>query len=138
MDYQQMTAPCGLACFGCPVHAAASDAKLRAKISQAMGVPEDKAQCPGCRASGGCIEPVGMTEPCKVWRCIEPKGLHNCSQCAEFPCAHLHPVADQAGQRPHNLKVFNLASIKRMGLEDWAAQEAAASLAHYYKGKLEL
>jgi len=42
-----------------------------------------------------------------------------CFECGDFPCDYLHPYADMAQIKPHNLKVFNLCLIKRMGLEKW-------------------
>jgi len=138
MDYANLTAPCGLDCFNCPMYAAQENEKLRAMIAQRFDISPDKAQCPGCRAQGGIIDFFDWTEPCKVWRCIEPKGLHNCSECGDFPCDHLHPYADLAAERPHNTKVFNLALIKKMGLEPWAKEKAAQVKETYYQGKLEL
>jgi len=40
------------------------------------------------------------------------------------PCDHLHPYADMGTTKPHDLKVFNLCLIKKMGLESWAKEKA--------------
>ena len=138
MDYKQMTAPCGLDCFNCPVYLAGENEKLRATIAERMNVPIEKVACMGCRNEHGTIAFVGMTGPCNVFRCISGKGLDFCSDCADFPCDHLHPYADQAAQRPHNTKVFNLCLIKKMGLERWATEKAKAVKETYYKGKFKL
>jgi hypothetical protein len=37
----------------------------------------------------------------------------------------MHPYADKAGALPHNIKVFNLCLIKKMGLEKWAKTKAS-------------
>jgi hypothetical protein len=138
MDYRQMTAPCGLDCWNCPVYMAGSDDGLRSKVAERLGVPVEKAVCRGCRHEEGRIEAIGRTQPCYVYKCIKDKGLEFCHECGDFPCDYLHPYADQAGQRPHNTKVFNLCLIKRMGLEGWAKEKAAQVKANYFQGKLKL
>ncbi|HNX97446.1 MAG TPA: hypothetical protein PKK12_07185 [Candidatus Aminicenantes bacterium] len=47
----------------------------------------------------------------------------------------LHPSADRAEVLPHNLKVYNLCTIERRGLDRFL-EEAAESKARYYKGKM--
>lgn len=138
MDYKKMTAPCGLDCFNCPMYLANSNASLRQKIAENLGLPLEKAVCAGCRHENGTIEFLGMTEPCQVYRCISAKGLSFCCECADFPCDHLHPYADRASHVPHNTKVFNLCLIKKMGLEDWARQKAHKVKATYFKGAFRL
>lgn len=138
MDYRLMTAPCGLDCFNCPMLKAMTDEKLRKAIAENMNVPEEKAQCPGCRKEKGIMGFLGMSEPCGVYRCNEEKGLHNCSECTDFPCDRLNPIADMAGLVPHNTKVFNLALIKKMGLEKWATEKAAQVKKTYFSKKFGL
>jgi len=138
MDYHRLTAPCGLDCWNCAVYQAADNPELKARIAKNLGVPEEKVKCRGCRDEEGTIGLLGMTEPCKVFRCIKAKGLEICSECDDFPCDNLQPYADQAATRPHNTKVFNLALIKKMGLEEWARSKALKVREAYYKGKLEL
>jgi len=138
MDYQQMTSPCGLDCFNCPVYLANENGKLRAVIAERFVIPEKEAVCQGCRNEGGMIAFLGMTEPCNVYRCIKKKGLQFCCDCSEFPCDHLHPYADQATVKPHNTKVFNLALIKKMGLEAWAKEKAKSVKETYFRGKFKL
>jgi len=138
MDYRKMTAPCGLDCFNCPMFLAASDDKIRKGIAERLGLPEEKASCPGCRAQGGTIEFLGMKEPCSVYKCITEKGIDFCSDCGDFPCDHLHPYADRATMVPHNTKVFNLCLIRKMGLKAWAETKAAGVKKTYFKGKFSL
>lgn len=138
MDYRQMTAPCGLDCFNCALYLANTDEKLREAAAARLNVPVERAVCQGCRTEGGTITPVGMSGPCHVFRCSGAKGVDFCCDCGEFPCDHLHPYADQAGQKPHNTKVFNLCLIKRMGLEEWAREKAGQVKRDYFKGKLKL
>ena len=52
------------------------------------------------------------------------KGHQLCGDSEEFPCDNLHPYADKADTLPHNVKVFNLCLINKMGLEKWAKSKA--------------
>ena len=133
-----MTAPCGLDCFNCPVYLANNNENLRKSIAKSRNIPEERAVCSGCRNNGGKIPFVGMSEPCKVYNCVSMRGIDFCSDCENFPCDNLHPYADRAGEVPHNTKIFNLALIKKMGLEKWGAEKAASVKSVYFKGKLNL
>ena len=138
MDYRQMTAPCGLDCWNCPVYLASNDNELKTKIAQNMGIPVEQVSCRRCRDENGLVPFHNMTEPCSVYRCINEKGLDFCYKCSGFPCDYLHPYADMASQVPHNTKVFNLCLIKKMGLESWAETMAKNVKSTYFKGKFKL
>jgi hypothetical protein len=138
MDYLEMTAPCGLDCFNCPMFLARENPGLRQKVAQNLGIAEEAAVCLGCRPQKGTIPFLKMGEPCQVYRCIDQKDFDFCCDCSDFPCDHLHPYADQAAMRPHNTKVFNLCLIKKMGLEPWAKTKAKSVKDTYYKGKFKL
>ncbi len=136
MDYRNLTAPCGLDCFNCPMYKASSDEETRKSLAASMNKPLELAQCKGCRNENGTIRFMGMKEPCNVYRCcIQSKGLEFCSDCSEFPCDYLHPYADKASRVPHNTKVFNLCLIKKMGLEKWAKEKAEQVKQTYFNGK---
>jgi len=138
MDYTQMTAPCGLDCFNCPMYLANENQELREAISKKQGIPFEQAVCKGCRNEHGTIAFLGMTQPCNVYRCIDRKAIQFCCYCDEFPCDHLHPYADRATQVPHNTKIFNLCLIRRMGLESWARDKAKRVKQNYFKGSFAL
>lgn len=138
MDYNQMTAPCGLDCFNCPLYLANENEKLRAAIAKNLDVPLEDAVCGGCRNENGTIAFLKMTEPCNVYKCIEQKNIRFCCDCSDFPCDHLHPYADEASTKPHNTKVFNLCLIKKMGLESWAQTKAKDVRDTYFKGKWKI
>ncbi len=138
MDYQRMTSPCGLDCFNCPLYLANEDSNLRAALSEKLGIPAEKARCAGCRNAEGTISFLGDTRPCNVFCCAARKGITFCYECADFPCDHLHPYADQASVRPHNTKLFNLCLIKKMGLEQWARSKALLVKQTYFNGKLRV
>jgi hypothetical protein len=132
MDYFQLTAPCGLDCFNCDFFLARenADAKSRVeKLADKFGLPAERMLCKGCRNHDGQI-PIqklafGETHRCAAYECSKSKGVRFCGDCEEFPCDNLHPYADRAGELPHNIKVFNLCLINRMGLEKWAESKAS-------------
>ncbi|MBI5593278.1 MAG: DUF3795 domain-containing protein [Deltaproteobacteria bacterium] len=138
MDYHQMTSPCGLDCFNCPLFLANEDTELRAGISEKLGLPIERAKCEGCRNAHGTIAFLGSTEPCDVYGCTERKGITFCFECSDFPCDHLHPYADQAATRQHNTKLFNLCLIKKMGLDPWVEGKAKNVKDIYFNGKLRV
>ena len=138
MDYRQMTAPCGLDCFNCPMYIAGENEELRAAVAKNMGSPLEQATCQGCRDETGTIAFLGMSEPCNVYKCTQEKGIGFCCDCSESPCGHLHPYADMATQAPHNTKVFNLCLIKKMGLEPWARTKARSVRDTYFNERFRL
>ena len=138
MDYRNLTSPCGLDCFNCPMYLANNDAELRRTLAARLNITADKAVCHGCRNTAGTVAAIGRNEPCYIYRCIQEKELDFCHECADFPCDYLHPYADQADRRPHNTKVFNLCLIKKLGLDKWAGGKARSVKETYFKGKIKL
>ena len=131
MDFYQMTAPCGLDCFNCHFYLAHENEEARAaveKMSEEYNVPVEIMLCQGCRDHDGKIplqkHLFGDSHRCAAYECSQTKGLGFCGDCDEFPCDNLHPYADRSTELPHNMKVFNLCLIKKMGLENWAASKA--------------
>ena len=138
MDYFQMTSPCGLDCFNCPLFLANNDRELRESLAESLRVAEDAAVCAGCRNQLGTIEAIGRCKPYRIYQCAQNQGFDFCFHCPEFPCDYLHPVAYQADQLPHNTKVFNSCLIKKMGLEKWAVEKALAVKETYFRGRINL
>lgn len=136
MDYEQMTVPCGLACFDCVVHRAKDDEELRKRVAEQFGIPEEDVECPGCREREGCC-PV-VSETCSVYPCPRDRKVIFCCDCTDFPCENLHPYADQAQYLPHNTKVYNLCLIKKMGLKAWAKNKAKVVKQTYFRGKWKM
>jgi len=131
MDYLRLTAPCGLDCFNCRFFLAQEDQEALAAVEELAGkynLPVEKMLCQGCRDHHGRIplqqHLFGEAHRCAAYECSQDKGLNFCGECQDFPCDHLHPYADKAGYLPHNLKVFNLCLINKMGLEKWAESKA--------------
>jgi len=132
MDYDQMTAPCGLDCFNCHFYLARKDKEAMntvKKLSDEFNIPFEIMHCNGCRNHNGQIplqkHVFGEAHRCTAYECSQGKGFRYCGDCDEFPCDNLHPYADMAGDLPHNIKVFNLCLIKKMGLEEWAKTKAS-------------
>ncbi len=135
IDYNQMTAPCGLPCFECYLYLASKSQKLQTLLSKELGIPFEKTICKGCRNENGkCAH---LPVKCNVYPCAEKKGIKYCCDCSDFPCDHLHPYEDQA-KLWHNTKVFNLCLIKNMGLESWAQNKAKSVLDTYSFDKWKL
>ena len=132
MDYYQMTAPCGLDCFNCHFYLARKDKEAMGtvkKLSEEFNIPVEIMLCKGCRSHNGRIplqkHVFGEAHRCAAYECSQGKGFEYCGDCDEFPCDNLHPYADKANDLPHNIKVFNLCLIKKMGLEEWAKTKAS-------------
>ena len=132
MDYFQMTAPCGLDCFNCHFYLAQEDQEAMntvKELSETYNVPVEIMLCNGCRNHNGQIPlqkyAFGEAHECAAYECSQEKGLRFCGECEDFPCDNLHPYADRAADLPHNMKVFNLCLINKMGLEKWAKFKAS-------------
>ncbi len=139
MDYLQMTAPCGLDCFNCHfflAHEGPAAMKMVEELSETHQPPVETMLCRGCRNHNGQIplqkHVFGEAHRCAAYECSRKKGLRLCSDCEEFPCDHLHPYADKAGDLPHNMKVFNLCLIQKMGLQNWAEAKASDVRRDYF------
>jgi hypothetical protein len=128
-----LTAPCGLDCFNCELYAKNLTDKLAGLIHEKFGVPEQDIPCQGCRQQDGRHFHLG-SEGCATLDCIKEKGVDLCFNCDEFPCAYLAPIADGANRYPHNMKMYNLCRIKKVGLEKWI-EEAGEIRKKYFAGK---
>lgn len=140
MDYKNLTAPCGRDCFNCPFYLASQSEKYREALAAKMNLDPEKVICKGCRNNGGdcqVLKNYGFTGTCKIYECVSSKKVEFCSDCTDFPCDLLHPLAHGADKFPHNLKVYNLCMIKKMGLENWAKTKSKQSFERYYNDKLD-
>ena len=99
------------------------------KLSEEYGIPVEIMLCNGCRSHNGQIplqkHVFGEVHRCAAYECSQSKGVKFCGDCDQFPCDNLHPYADKAKDLPHNIKVFNLCLINKMGLEKWAESKAS-------------
>jgi hypothetical protein len=136
MDYYQMTSPCGLDCFNCPMLLATKDAGMRAAWAEKTGLPPVKVRCAGCRNEQGAVPFRIGSEPCGVYTCTSRRGIKFCYKCNDFPCDNFHPYADQACVRQHNTKLFNSCLIKKLGLETWALEKSKSVKATYFNAEI--
>ena len=135
MDYKQMTPPCGIDCFNCPIYLSNDNEFLKAELAKRLNMQPKDVVCKGCRNHKGILPLINMAEPCKVYECTEKKGIEFCFECTDFPCDNLNPIADNASQAPHNIKVYNLCLIKKMGLVTWAETKAKSVRDTYFTKK---
>ncbi|UCE39711.1 MAG: DUF3795 domain-containing protein [Thermoplasmata archaeon] len=135
MDFEKLTAPCGLPCFECIVYLAGYSDELKKLVATVLQIPEENCVCQGCRAEKGMCGPLPVS--CHVYPCAQEKKVLTCGDCEDFPCDYLHPYADQA-LKPHNTKVFNLCLIKKMGLKKWAEEKAEKVIDTYHYEKWRL
>ena len=131
-ERQNLVAPCGIDCGICELHACKDNPQLYNYLIS-TGIPKDKLPCAGCRSiEGNC--PV-INSKCETYICSLDKKVNFCYECSDFPCSKLNPAADRADILPHNTKVFNLCTIKRIGVEEFTI-ESAIIKQKYYKGKM--
>ncbi|HUI70976.1 MAG TPA: DUF3795 domain-containing protein [Spirochaetia bacterium] len=129
-----LVAPCGIDCGNCALYMSKNDAAMLERLV-ARGIPREKLPCRGCRSVAGDCPVLGVK--CETYRCVREKQVDFCFECAEFPCTKLCPSADRADVLPHNLKVFNLCTIQRMGVEGFT-QVSGSTERLYFKGKMEV
>jgi len=126
-------APCGIDCANCELYAENGRREVWERAAARLGKRPEEMACKGCREQPGCV----MHDGCETLACIKAKGHELCLECAEFPCRKLMPLAEGASFYPHNMKLWNLLRIRRLGPEGFIA-EAAMSRAFYYKGKFKI
>ncbi len=119
---KDLTAPCGLACFLCDLYEENLTEEFAESVHAKFGVPKDRIACKGCRRQDG--KHFHLPNGCATRDCVKARGVKLCCDCADFPCAFLAPTADKAATLPHNIKLFNLCRIKKIGLERWINEEA--------------
>jgi len=129
----ELTAPCGLDCFNCEIQEENLSDEFAQLIHKKTGVPKDQISCKGCRHQDGNHFHL-PSDGCATLNCTKAKGVDLCCNCGDFPCALLAPIADGAAKYPHNLKIFNLCRIKKVGLGDWI-DEAGDIRKKYFKGQ---
>jgi len=133
------TAVCGIDCFNCELHYTNIDSFFEKMPEDkkngfaSRGMTKEKLLCKGCRISGCTM----LVDKCETLECVKSKNLDFCFECCDFPCSKLQPLAEGADIYPHNLKVYNLITIKNKGLEKWAS-EVADIREMYFKGKFKI
>jgi len=131
---QALTAPCGLDCFNCELYEDNLTADFAEFINNKTGVAKEMIPCKGCREQDGKHYHL-PTDGCATLTCVKERGLQFCFECTGFPCSLLAPLADKAGQFPHNMKLYNLCRIRKVGLDNWAENEAEEIRKKYFTGE---
>lgn len=132
-DKKALTAPCGLDCFNCDIHENNLTDEVAELIHLKRGVPKEEVACNGCRQQDG--KHFHLPQGCATLDCTKDKGVELCSDCKDCPCILLAPMADQAAHYPHNIKLYNLCRIKKVGLERWIEEEAGRIRKKYFTVK---
>ncbi len=127
---RRLTAPCGIACFNCKIHESNLTDEFAEFVHAKWGVAKEEISCKGCREQDG--KHFHLPQGCATLDCAKAKGVRLCSDCRDFPCAFLAPVADKASQYPHNIKLYNLCRIKKIGLDRWIEEEAGKIEKNYF------
>jgi hypothetical protein len=129
-----LVAPCGIDCGLCSLHTCKDDPQVLERLVS-RGIPREKLPCAGCRGVQGNCPVIGGT--CATYTCVTEKKVEFCSRCGDFPCSKLNPAADRADVLPHNVKMFNLCTIERLGVDGFV-KESAAIEKRYFKGKMAI
>ena len=133
-DKRSLTAACGLDCFNCDIYEKNLTEELAESIHLKSGVSKKDISCKGCRQQDGKhyhFPPDG----CATLNCAGTRGVEFCCDCTDFPCEFLAPLADGADQYPHNMKIYNLCRIKKIGLDRWIEMEAGHIRKNYFTAK---
>jgi Protein of unknown function (DUF3795) len=129
-----LVAPCGIDCGICELYGCRGDARLFSSLTL-KGIPTEKIPCDGCRSiEGNC---PFIKEQCETYKCVAEKKVEYCFECSDFPCAKLHPSSKRAEILPHNMKVFNLCTMKRDGAEAFV-EKSSEFKRRYYAGIMEI
>jgi len=131
---KMITAPCGIDCFNCEMHEDNVTQEFKERIAGLYKVSAELISCKGCCDGNQCLLYDLQGKSCKTLECVNEKGVKFCYQCDTFPCEYLMPLADGAGKFPHNMKLYNLCLMKRIGVDAWAKEAAEIRKTYFGKG----
>jgi hypothetical protein len=134
-ERKRLVALCGIDCGICELNMCKDNPELFAYLVS-KGIPKEKLPCTGCRNIKGYCPAIGAVQ-CATYVCATEKGVDFCYDCGDFPCTKLQPSADRADVLPHNTKVFNLCTVKRIGVENFV-EISSKIKERYYKGKMAI
>ena len=133
-DRSKLVAPCGIDCGICELNMCRSDRSLLDRLV-AKGIPRSVLPCDGCRENrGNCPAIDGR---CSTYVCAMERWVPFCSDCEDFPCRRLAPAADRAATLPHNIKLFNLCTIKQHGVQELVNRSAKVKQS-YFEGRISI
>jgi len=134
---KKIVAPCGIDCFNCEIFEDNVTDELQTRLSAMTQIPKEMITCKGCIDGNICLFLKIRGKNCKTYDCAREKGVDYCFECDIFPCEYLMPLADGADKFPHNIKMYNLCLMKRIGVEAWM-EKAGDIRKTYYTKKLEI
>lgn len=134
---KRIIAPCGIDCFNCELFEENITEELQTRLSEMTKIPQEKITCRGCADGNICLFLEMQGKSCKTADCTKEKEVNYCYECNTFPCEYLMPIADGAAKYPHNIKLYNLCQMKRMGIDAWA-EKAGDIRKTYYTKKMEI
>lgn len=129
----KIVAPCGIDCFNCEAFEDNVTEEFQARLSERTKIPKEMITCKGCIDGNLCVLLKIQGKSCKTLDCVKEKGVKYCFLCDTFPCEYLMPLASGADKFPHNMKLYNLCMMKRIGVEAWS--ETASDIRKTYFGK---
>lgn len=130
---QKIVAPCGIDCFNCELFEDNVTEEMQIRFAALKNVPKEEISCKGCTGGNLCLLLKLDGKTCKTLDCVNEKGVDFCFNCDSFPCENLMPLANGADKFPHNLKMYNLCMMKRIGVDAWC--EKVADIRKIYFGK---
>ncbi|HYE81942.1 MAG TPA: DUF3795 domain-containing protein [Clostridia bacterium] len=119
---KKIVAPCGIDCFNCEAFEDNVTDEFQTRLSAIAKVPKEEISCKGCVDGNICLFLKMQGKHCKTADCAREKGVDYCFNCDTFPCGYLMPLADEAKKYPHNIKLYNLCLMKKIGIEAWSEQ----------------
>ncbi len=132
MENKELVAPCGLDCFNCGAHESNITDGIRKRLSEMSGKDPSEVSCKGCRATEG--KDLPLVGECVTYKCTCANQVDFCYECNNFPCNKLAPCLSKADFAPHNMKMYNLCRIKKVGIDKWI-EETKSIREMYSKGE---
>jgi hypothetical protein len=130
---EKVVAPCGIDCFNCELYEDNVTEAFQERMSAITKMPKEQMICTGCKDGNICLLLKAQGKNCKTHDCAREKKVDYCFQCDTFPCSLLMPLASGAERFPHNIKMYNLCLMKRIGVEAWKEQARDIRNTYYSK-----
>jgi hypothetical protein len=111
---------CGIYCGACLCNIARDSGKV-AEFAQLLNKSVEQLTCTECKTA--------LHQDCCFVTCCTARGLDNCSECPEMPCADLLKFAKD-GLKHHACTIPNLIRIREIGLEAWLEEQKKAYICH--------
>ncbi|HOD18368.1 MAG TPA: DUF3795 domain-containing protein [Candidatus Cloacimonadota bacterium] len=106
---EKLIAACGIDCSKCEARQAtiANDNALRTAVAEKWSQRYDIKLTADNINCLGCIEPgvkFAHCYECDIRACVRSKGLKNCAECADYPCAMLQEFLAEVPDAKANLE----------------------------------